>query len=61
LKGHLSLFVMDSDVLRKYERELAPFDHGGTKTTIRFTVDNPLPPALVREIVKTRMPDLDGD
>jgi uncharacterized protein YdhG (YjbR/CyaY superfamily) len=54
-KGHLSLFVMDSEVLRKYERELQPFDHSGTKTTIRFTVENPLPTALVKKIVKTRM------
>jgi uncharacterized protein YdhG (YjbR/CyaY superfamily) len=60
-KRHLSLFVTDSEVLRKYERELEPFDHGGTKTTIRFTVGNPLPTALVKKIVKTRMRGLNGD
>jgi uncharacterized protein YdhG (YjbR/CyaY superfamily) len=60
-KGHLSLFVTDSEVLRKYERELEPFDHGRTKTTIRFTVETPLPTALVKKIVKTRMRHLNGD
>jgi uncharacterized protein YdhG (YjbR/CyaY superfamily) len=59
-KGHLSLFVMDSEVLRKYERELEPLDHGGTKTTIRFTVEAPLPTALVKKIVKTRIRDLNA-
>jgi uncharacterized protein YdhG (YjbR/CyaY superfamily) len=61
LKGHLSLFVTDPEVLRKYERELEPFDHGGTKTTIRFTVETPLSAALVKKIVKTRVRDLNGD
>jgi uncharacterized protein YdhG (YjbR/CyaY superfamily) len=60
-KGHLSLFVTDSEVLRRHERELEPFDHCGTKTTIRFTVENPLPAALVKKIVRTRMRDLNGD
>jgi uncharacterized protein YdhG (YjbR/CyaY superfamily) len=59
-KDHLSLFVTESEVLRKYERELEPFDHGGTKTTIRFTVKTPLPTALVKKIVKTRMRDLNA-
>jgi uncharacterized protein YdhG (YjbR/CyaY superfamily) len=60
-KSHLSLFVTASEVLRKHERELMPFDHGGTKTTIRFTVENPLPAALVKKIVKTRLRYLNGD
>jgi uncharacterized protein YdhG (YjbR/CyaY superfamily) len=60
-KGHLSLFVTSSKVLREYERELEPFDHAGTKTTIRFTVDNPLPAALVKKIVRTRTRELSGE
>jgi uncharacterized protein YdhG (YjbR/CyaY superfamily) len=59
-KRHLSLFVTDSAVLEKYRRELAAFDHAGTKTTIRFTVDKPLPRDLVTRIVKTRKNELDG-
>ena len=54
-KRHLSLFVTNSSVLQRYERELAAFDQAGTKTTIRFTVEQPMPKALVRKIVKTRV------
>jgi hypothetical protein len=59
-KGHLSLYVTDSVVLQKYEQELAAFDHAGTKTTVRFTVDKPLPRSLVKKIVKTRTTELNG-
>jgi uncharacterized protein YdhG (YjbR/CyaY superfamily) len=57
-KRHLSLFVTDSSVLQRYEQELAAFDLAGTKTTIRFTVDKPLPTPLVKRIVKTRTNEL---
>jgi uncharacterized protein YdhG (YjbR/CyaY superfamily) len=57
-KGHLSLYVTNSEVLRIYERELAEFDLAGTKTTIRFTVDKPLPRELVKNIVETRTQEL---
>jgi uncharacterized protein YdhG (YjbR/CyaY superfamily) len=57
-KGHLSLYVTDSEVLRIYERELAEFDLAGTKTTIRFTVDKPLPRDLLTSIVETRTQEL---
>jgi uncharacterized protein YdhG (YjbR/CyaY superfamily) len=53
-KSHLSLFVMSSEALDRYENELAEFDQEGTKSTIRFTVDKPLPTPLVKRIVKTR-------
>jgi uncharacterized protein YdhG (YjbR/CyaY superfamily) len=57
-KGHLSLYVTNSEVLRVYERELAEFDLAGTKTTIRFTVDKPLPRDLLTRIVETRTQEL---
>jgi uncharacterized protein YdhG (YjbR/CyaY superfamily) len=57
-KNHLSLFTTDSAVLRKYERELSRFDLTGTKTTIRFNVEQPLPKALVRKIVRARVSEL---
>jgi uncharacterized protein YdhG (YjbR/CyaY superfamily) len=59
-KRHLSLYVTNSAVLREYERELAPFDRAGTKTTIRFTADNPLPAPLLRKIVELRTRELGG-
>jgi uncharacterized protein YdhG (YjbR/CyaY superfamily) len=59
-KRHLSLYVTDSNVLQRFERELAEFDHAGTKTTIRFTVDKPLPTSLVTSVVKARIRELEG-
>jgi uncharacterized protein YdhG (YjbR/CyaY superfamily) len=52
-KNHLSLFVTNSDVPERFAKELEPFrvDH----TTIQFTVDKPLPVALVKRIVKARL------
>jgi uncharacterized protein YdhG (YjbR/CyaY superfamily) len=52
-KNHLSLFVTNSDVPKRFAKELEPFriNH----TTIQFTVDEPLPSALVKRIVKARV------
>jgi uncharacterized protein YdhG (YjbR/CyaY superfamily) len=52
-KDHLSLFVTNSEVPERFAKELEPFrvEH----TTIRFTVDKPLPAALVKRIVKARV------
>jgi uncharacterized protein YdhG (YjbR/CyaY superfamily) len=52
-KNHLSLFVTNSDVPERFAKELEPFrvNH----TTIQFTVDKPLPVALVKRIVKARL------
>jgi uncharacterized protein YdhG (YjbR/CyaY superfamily) len=58
-KHHLSLYVTDSAVLQDFQRELAEFDQAGTKTTIRFTADKPLPKKLVTRIVKARIRQLD--
>jgi uncharacterized protein YdhG (YjbR/CyaY superfamily) len=57
-RHHLSLYVTNSAALREYARELAAFDLAGTKTTIRFTVGNPLPDGLVRKIVEMRTREL---
>jgi uncharacterized protein YdhG (YjbR/CyaY superfamily) len=51
-KDHCSLFM--STVLAKaYKKALAPYQT--SKGTIRFTVDHPLPAALVRKLVKARI------
>lgn len=52
-KDHCSFFPLGSAVLAEYRRELARFDT--SKGTIRFTVEQPLPRALVRKIVKARI------
>jgi uncharacterized protein YdhG (YjbR/CyaY superfamily) len=52
-KDHCSLFPASHAVTAAYAKELAPYLAG--KGTIRFTVDRPLPAALVRKIVKARV------
>ncbi|MCI4337225.1 MAG: DUF1801 domain-containing protein [Thermoplasmata archaeon] len=49
---HCSLFVASVKVRRKFATELKPF--AGGKGTVRFTLTQPLPPALVTRIVKAR-------
>jgi len=55
-KDHCSLFGIGTVIMNAHKRELAPYQT--SKGTIRFTVDKPLPAALVRKLVKARM-DLD--
>ena len=52
-KKHLSLFVTNSAVGEQFAEELAPYDV--RHTTIRFSVDNPLPAELVKRIVELRV------
>jgi uncharacterized protein YdhG (YjbR/CyaY superfamily) len=50
-KGHCSFFP--GTALNAFKRELASYET--SKGTIRFTVDKPLPAALVRKLVKARV------
>ena len=52
-KNHCSLFPASEKVLEAHGEALKPYYAG--KGTIRFTVDDPIPAALVRKIVKTRV------
>ena len=49
---HCSLFPTGSGI-KKFEKELKDFPT--SKGTIRFPVDKPLPSALLKKIVKTRV------
>jgi len=57
-KNHCSLFPASAKVLDAYGEELEPYFSG--KGTIRFTADKPLPSALVRKILKTRIEELEA-
>jgi uncharacterized protein YdhG (YjbR/CyaY superfamily) len=52
-KDHCSLFPASSKVLEALGEELEPYFSG--KGTIRFTADKPLPSAVVKKIMKTRI------
>ena len=52
-KDHCSLFPASKAVMEALGEELKPYFSG--KATLRFTADKPLPAALVKKIVKTRI------
>jgi uncharacterized protein YdhG (YjbR/CyaY superfamily) len=51
--NHCSLFPMGSSAIEVFKDELKNFQT--SKGTIRFTVDKPLPAALVKKLVKARI------
>jgi uncharacterized protein YdhG (YjbR/CyaY superfamily) len=52
-KHHCSLFVTNSAVPKQFAKELEPYEV--KHTTIQFSVENPLPAALVSKIVRWRI------
>jgi uncharacterized protein YdhG (YjbR/CyaY superfamily) len=52
-KNHCSLFPMSGAVLKAYKDELKPYFT--SKGTIRFSLDKPIPAALVKKVVKARI------
>jgi uncharacterized protein YdhG (YjbR/CyaY superfamily) len=52
-KNHCSLFVTNSDVQKRFAKELEPYRINNT--SIHFTVDKPLPQGLVKRIVEARI------
>jgi uncharacterized protein YdhG (YjbR/CyaY superfamily) len=55
-KNHCSIFPMSYAFIRAHEDELKPYYT--SKGTIRFTVEKPLPVALVKKLVKTRLAEI---
>ena len=52
-KNHCSFFVGSSTVRRQFSAELKPFETG--KGTAQFTPDRPLPPEMVKRIIRARL------
>jgi uncharacterized protein YdhG (YjbR/CyaY superfamily) len=52
-KDHLSLFVTNSNVGERFADELEGFEV--SKTTIHFSIENPLPEELIEKIVRYRV------
>ena len=52
-KNHCSFFPASRKVMAELAGELGPYFSG--KGTLRFMVDDPIPAALVRKIVRTRI------
>jgi len=58
-KDHCSLFPASKAVMESHGEELKPYFSG--KGTLRFTADKPIPAALVKKIVKTRIEENAAD
>ena len=56
--NHCSLFPMSAATIEAFKDELTGYETA--KGTIRFTVEKPLPAALVKRIVKARIADNEG-
>jgi uncharacterized protein YdhG (YjbR/CyaY superfamily) len=54
---HCSLFPASLAVIAKFKEELKGFDI--SKGTIRFPVDKPFPPALLKKMVKARLAEIE--
>jgi uncharacterized protein YdhG (YjbR/CyaY superfamily) len=52
-KNHFSLYPASKEVMEAHGEELQPYFSG--RGTLRFTADNPLPAALVKKIIRTRL------
>ena len=58
-KHHCSLFPYSRKVMVVLEQELENYNTSGKGATIRFTTDKPLPSALVKKVVQTRIEEID--
>lgn len=52
-KNHCSFFPMSAALINAHAKELEAYET--SKGTIRFTIDRPLPAALVKKLVKARI------
>ncbi len=57
-KHHCSFFPMSPELIERHADELAGYDTA--KGTIRFTPDHPIPPALIEQIVRERLVQIDA-
>lgn len=57
-KNHCSLFPYSTKVMASCKRELRSYET--SKGTIRFPINRPLPAALVKKIVKTRIAEIEA-
>ena len=55
-KNHLSVYPVTAGVARALRNEIKPYQTG--KGTLQFPLDEPLPKALIRKIVKIRVGEI---
>jgi uncharacterized protein YdhG (YjbR/CyaY superfamily) len=57
-KKHCSVYPLTDEFLAAHRDELAPYEHG--KGTLRFDPADPPPDALLEELVRSRVVDVEG-
>jgi uncharacterized protein YdhG (YjbR/CyaY superfamily) len=55
-KEHIGMYPMTGAVREKFEKELAKYD--GSKGTVRFPLDAPLPLAFITRVVRFRAKEI---
>lgn len=55
-KKHCSYFPMSGSIVAAFTKELKGYET--TKGSIHFSVDKPLPPSLIRKLVKARLGEI---
>jgi uncharacterized protein YdhG (YjbR/CyaY superfamily) len=56
--NHCAFYLMSSNTVEEHREELKKYDT--SKGTIRFQADKPLPVALIRKLVKSRIAENEG-
>lgn len=56
-KKHLSFYIMEGKVLKNLQSQIKGFD--SSSTVIKFTLENPLPDALIKKLVLARIKEID--
>lgn len=56
-KKHLSFFIMEGNVLKESQKEIAHLDY--SSTVIRFNVDNPIPENIIEKLVNARIQEIE--
>jgi uncharacterized protein YdhG (YjbR/CyaY superfamily) len=56
-KTHLSFFIMEGNVMKDLEKEIAHLDI--SSTVIRFKTDNPLPEKIIEILVLARVKEIE--
>lgn len=57
-KTHLSFFIMEGNVMKDLEKEIANLDY--SNTVIRFNAEHPIPSKIIEKLVLARTKEIDS-
>ena len=56
-KKHLSFFIMEGNVLKELQKDIAHLDY--SSTIIRFSVEHPIPSKILKKLVLARIEEIE--